>query len=166
MKYWPSEHIIYHSPLDAAEVLRRLRENMEAPKVFRMKGIWGKNDHKPYDGRIDGKTFSMARIIGYRNSFLPQIRGVVDDHAQGTRVDATMGLHPLVLVFLAIWSGGLGLGFVFFLTAANTTTFDPMMLVPLAMALAMYGIVTGVFKYESAKSKAFLADLLETATAA
>jgi integrase len=54
----------------------------------------------PFIGTIRGDSFRMQRDIRYRNSFLPVIRVHVQAEGVGTRVTATMMLHPLVAIFM------------------------------------------------------------------
>ena len=127
-----------------------------------MTGIFGSSDHKPYAGSINGNSFSITRIIGYRNSFLPRIKGSIKKGVGKTEVNIKMRLHPFVLVFMFVWCGGVGFGFLAFLTSSiGKGTFEPTILIPLAMLLFGYGLTTGGFKYESIKSRKYLAELFE-----
>ena len=162
MKYLPFENITYQTKLDSEEILKRINEIIEPKKTFRMTGIFGSSDHKPYEGSVNGNSFSITRIIGYRNSFLPRIKGSIKKDFGKTVVNVKMRLHPFVLVFMFIWCGGVGLGFLAFLTSSlEKGTFEPAILIPLAMLLFGYGLTTGGFKYESIKSKKYLAELFE-----
>lgn len=162
MKYLPFENITYQTKLDSEEILSRINEIIEPKKTLRMTGIFGSSDHKPYEGSINGSSFNINRIIGYRNSFLPRIKGNIEKDFGKTKVNVKMRLHPFVLVFMIVWCGGVGLGFLAFLTATiGKGTFEPAILIPLGMLLFGYGLTTGGFKYESIKSKKYLAELFE-----
>ena len=162
MKYLPFENITYHTKLESEEILKRINEIIEPQKTFRMTGIFGSSNHRPYEGNVNGNSFSMTRIIGYRNSFLPRINGKIEKDFRKTEVNVKMRLHPFVLVFMFVWCGGVGFGFLAFLAASiGKGAFDPAILVPLGMLLFGYGLTTGGFKYESIKSKKYLAELFE-----
>ena len=47
------------------------------------------------------------------------------------------------------------------ISSLKKETYDPSLLIPLAMLLFAYGLTTGGFKYESNKSKKYLAELFE-----
>lgn len=164
MKYLPFENITYETKLDSEEILSRINKIIEPKKTFRMRGVFGNNNHKPYEGSINGNSFSIIRIIGYGNSFLPRIKGNIEKGFGKTKVkvNVKMRLHSFVLIFVFIWCGGVGLAFLAFLTASlEKGTFDPTILIPFGMLLFVYGLATGGFKYESIKSKKYLAQLLE-----
>ncbi|RMG66924.1 MAG: hypothetical protein D6722_14170 [Bacteroidetes bacterium] len=108
----------------------------------------------------------MSRIIYYRNSFLPRIRGEVRGEGFETTVEVRMNLHPLVWVFLAFWVGILGMMSLFLIPGALAGGgFDPFILMPPGMVLFAYAITLGGFKHESKKSRQFLAELLEAEAA-
>lgn len=162
MKYLPFENITYKTQLDADEILKRLSEIIEPKKTIRMKGMFGSNDHKPYEGRIRKNTFSINRIIAYRNSFLPTIKGIIKEDANGTKVNVKIRLHEVAMVFMFIWFGGVGIALLFFLAGMfNDQNFEPLILIPFLMLIFGYVLVTGGFKYESIKSKKYLAQLFE-----
>jgi hypothetical protein len=73
-------------------------------------GLWAKmwsnppeEDPNLFWGSIRERSFRLERNIGYRNSFLPRIRGRIDPSGIGSRIHTTMFMHPLVGVFLAFW---------------------------------------------------------------
>lgn len=116
---------------------------------------------KPYEGWLRGNSFKVNRLIMYRNSFLPTIKGEIVKEYRGAKVHITMRLHTFVLVFMLIWLGGV---FAFCIAALFTSAGGEMgafILVPFGMLLFGYGLSTAAFKYESKKSKAFFAEVLE-----
>jgi len=162
MKYLPFENITYQTKLDSEEVLKRINEVIEPKKTFRMTGIFGSGEYKPYEGSINGSSFSITRISRYRNSFLPRIKGNIEKNFGKTEVNVKMRLHPFVLVFTFIWFGKVGQAFLADLTTSiGKGNFEPTILLTLAMLLLGYGLTTGGFKYESIKSKKYLAELFE-----
>ena len=164
MKYLPFENITYRTKLELEEIQKRINEVIEPKKTFRMKGIFGSSNHKPYEGSVNGNSFSITRIIGYRNSFLPRINGIIKKDFNGNKVNVKMRLHVFVIIFMFIWFGGVGIGFLAALVSwfkFGSQNFEPMSLIPFGMLIFGYALVTGGFKYESIKSKKYLAQLLE-----
>ena len=163
MKYLPFENITYRTKLDSNEVLKRISEKVEPKKPFRITEIFWENNYKPYKGIVKGKTFNITRIIQYRNSFLPQIKGNVENDINGTKVNIKMRLHPIVLTFMIIWFSGVGIGFLLTLSILlSNKSFEPMTLIPFGMLIFGYALVTGGFKYESIKSKKYFNELFES----
>ena len=162
MKYLPFENIIYRTELDSEEILQRLNENIEPKKTFRMTKIFGDNNHKPYEGDISGVSFNITRIISYRNSFMPIIKGNIEKDFNVTKINVKMRLHPLVLAFVLIWCGVIGVACLgILISSVSKGNFDPIALIPFGMILFGYGLTTASFKYESKKSKKYLAQLFE-----
>ena len=162
MKFLPFENITYRTKLTSQEALEQLKEVVEPRKTIRWKGIFADKDHKPYEGSIVGNSFTITRIINYRNSFLPTIKGNIESDFRGTKVVVQMRLNNFVIAFLIFMFIALGAGLWALLSVKETTdTFDPISLIPLGMILFFYAMVTGGFKYESIKSKKYFAQLFE-----
>ncbi|MDY7021070.1 MAG: hypothetical protein SWJ54_06865, partial [Cyanobacteriota bacterium] len=100
MRLLPSEKFTLRTPDSLSKVIERLEAKIEAPKTFR----WSfSRNHAPYAGTISEDGFKIYRIIHYRNSFLPIIRGEFQSFTDETQVHITMSLHPFVLAFLIFW---------------------------------------------------------------
>ena len=104
MKYLPFENITYRSSLSEEEILERLEEVLEPPQKGILKGIW-ENKHKPYRGTISGHSFSIEKVIDYRNTFLPRIKGTFSKRFNSTMITVKMRMHPLALVFIKLLAG-------------------------------------------------------------
>jgi hypothetical protein len=96
--------------------------------------------HAPYKGTVDETGFKISRIIHYRNSFLPVIRGRFETQADGkTVIYIQMSPHSYVMAFLGLWC------FVWF------GTFIPIALargIPIGIRLIFIGmplVLLGVF---------------------
>lgn len=162
MRYLPFENIIYETELEPEEVLKRINGIVEPKKNFRNTGLLGNNSHKPYEGNVYGNIFNINRIIRYRNAFLPRIKGTIEKGTGLTIVKVKMNLHPFVLVFMFIWCGGVVLPFsALLLLSIKNGIFDPAILILLLMLLLGCGLTIAGFKYESIKSKHYLAELFE-----
>jgi len=161
MKYLPAEDITFQSKLKEAELIQRLEDSIEPVKAFRF-GLFNGGETKPYQGKIVGNRFNISRIIAYRNSFLPQIGGNIENTFSGSLIKVKMRLHVAVIIFMCIWAGIVGVvGILFLSQAFGSTDFDPMTLIPLGMLVVFYVVIMLAFKYESNQSKADLQNLFD-----
>lgn len=125
-------------------------------------GLFGSSSTKTYEGQINEMTFTIKRIISYRNSFLPRINGTIQHDFDGTTIEIKMRMNILVTVFIFIWCCGVGLGCAEVLShLINYKTFHPTTLIPFGMLIFMYTLTLGGFKYESSKAKKDLQSLFE-----
>lgn len=164
MKYLPFENITYRTKLEREEIYKRINEVIEPKKNFRMSGFLGSRNHKPYEGSVNDNSFSITRIIGYSNSFLPRINGTIEKDFNGNKVNVRMRLHVFVFIFILIWFGIVGIACIAVLALGfkfGSQNFEPMSSIPFSMMIFGYALVIGGFKYESIKSKKFLAQLFE-----
>jgi WD40 repeat protein len=97
MKFLPNEKFTISTQEPLSQVIEKLEAHIEAPKTIRWR--FSRN-HAPYAGTISDSGFKIYRIIHYRNSFLPIIRGKFESSSEGTRIYVTMNLNPFVLAFL------------------------------------------------------------------
>jgi hypothetical protein len=104
MLFAPFERLTIETPLAPEEVRRRLAQVIEPKQMFR----FFSRDHKPYQGSLNDDRFEVSRIIHYRNSFLPVIKGDIRPGLGGSVVDITMHPYPFVIVFMLIWFGFTG----------------------------------------------------------
>ena len=159
MTFLPIEDLHYDSPLTPVQIQERITASIEPKQMLRFRK---KKDSKPYEGHISGDNFEINRIIGYRNSFLPQIKGNIQAAASGAVVEVKMRLSIFVYIFLAFWCGSLGIFFMTFLVSnILKEQFDPVIFIPLGMILFAYLMVTGGFKYEAKIAKKDLRKILE-----
>lgn len=161
MKFLPIENITYKTKLKEAEIFGRLSDLIEPEKTFRL-GFFSSGPTKPYEGRINGSTFDIRRIISYRNSFLPRINGIIEKDYDGINIKVKMRLHIVVIIFLCFWCGGVGLACIAVLTQFfGQSDFNPATLIPFGMLLFVYVLTMAAFKYESNKSKKDLQRIFE-----
>jgi len=161
MKFLPTENITYKTRFKEEEIINRLSDIIEPEKTFRF-GIFSSGSTKSYEGQINGQTFNIKRIIGYRNSFLPRIKGIIERDYDGITIKVKMRLHIFVIVFLCFWCSGVGLGCIAILTQSfENSEFNPTTLIPFGMLLFAYGLTMGGFKFESNKSKKYLQKIFE-----
>lgn len=91
-------------------------------------------ERRPFEGKLSDTSFRIQRDIGYRNSFLPIIRGRIDKGDAGTRIPLRMTVHPLVGAFGVVWVLGVGA----FVIATGS---------PLAVAMLAFGVLIGAVPF-------------------
>jgi hypothetical protein len=85
---------------DPVHIVReRLATQIEPQKPMR----WNFFNYLPYEGTLSETGFKIRRIIHYRNSFLPLIRGQFEPSPSGTIVRITLRLHPAAIAFWIVW---------------------------------------------------------------
>ena len=165
-KYLPVENYTLTTRLPVAEVRRRIADSIE-PKTSFILPMSNKGRLKPYEGQLVGDTFTINKIIDYKNSFLPIITGNISASRGQTEVAIKMGLAPLVLVFIVMWFSIISMICLSILLSGLLRFsqilqpgFDYALLIPFGMLLFFCGITVIPFRIESKKSKQFLAELL------
>lgn len=98
MKILPYDTFTILTPESLPIILQRLNAKVESPKAFRFS-----TKHALYQGTISEEGFQISRIIHYRNSFLPMIRGRFEVQSHQTLIHVQMGIHPFVMAFLGFW---------------------------------------------------------------
>jgi hypothetical protein len=153
----PYERLTIETTLSIEEARRRLADAIEPKRLMR----WGwSTSAKPFEGAITGDRFEMSRIIRYRNSFLPQISGQIRQGYQGAAIDLTLQMHPLVLIFMAVWLAAVGGAALLFLsTALGSGSFQAFGLIPIGMFVFGVLLCTLSFNFEASKAKALLNQL-------
>jgi hypothetical protein len=141
------------APTDVEEALRA---SVEPRRLLR----FGASAH-PFEGEVTAGAFDLRRIISYRNSFLPRIRGTIAPIPDGSRVAVTMSLHPSVLVFMTAWLGFTGLAAVALLVAALRGAGSAYQaLGPAVMFLFGWGMTLGAFSFEARRAERVLAEII------
>lgn len=147
MKFLPFESITYKTHRDAFEVRQKLAFFIA--------------DHpgQTYEGQMDGADFYMRRLIGYRNSFLPQISGTIYRTDEGTTIKVKMNIHGGIIVLLLPWFVGIIAAIVMLLKQPDDFLALP---IPLGMLLFAYGLIMIPFKKESRLTKEDLKHFFES----
>lgn len=162
MRYLPFEDITYTTQLTPEEVVMRISQASESDDSFMLAERLSETGLKPYEGVIRGLSFKISRKTGYLNSFLPIIEGKIERKSVGTTVNVKMRLNPFGIVFLILWVGGVGFSFLIHKTMVFINqNFDPKLLIHIGVLVFGYFLVLGGFKFESIKSKKYLAHIFE-----
>jgi hypothetical protein len=118
------------SPLPPDECVARLRLAIDPGGLFLGFGS------RPVIGRVFGRWVCLRKRIGYSNGFQTFITGAFEPRGGGSVFRGKAGLHPLVIVFMAVWYAGLVLpGVMFCRTHAQSGLLGnaPLALVPLCI---------------------------------
>ena len=91
----PFQTLRYTTQLPVHEVLDILRRNVGKSK-------WFSRAPEPFVGSVKDETFTIQRSIGYRNSFLPYLRGSLNPYSTGTEIRIRFWLHPVLLGFFLL----------------------------------------------------------------
>lgn len=158
MKLLLSEKLTLHTSLSQTEVLKKLSYNIESSGMFLEK----LESSKSFEGCISYDSFTIKRIINYRNSFLPIIKGELNETDNGTQISLIMKPDPGIVQFMLIWLAGIILGIVVILFAGFTKEgSDYAVLIPCGMLAIGIGLITVGFNTERAKAKTKLIEILE-----
>jgi hypothetical protein len=166
-KILPVENYTLTTKLTVEEIRNRMANKVEPKKNFRLK-LFSSTSSKPYEGYVTASAFKINRIISYRNSFLPIIGGQTYSVAGKTYIKIEMSILRWVIAFLIIILGFFIMGSMafssIFFSGSKGTSPEKFMLHPLFLFLVplfFYFVIYFSFKFESKKSKEFLATLLE-----
>jgi hypothetical protein len=164
-KIVPFEQVVYHSRLTKEELLVHLQNEIEAEKSFG----FGASNHsfsKSYVGKITNNLFEIKRAISYRNSFLPNIKGEIQNDFNGSKVYVKMNLDKLVKVFMIVWLSLVSIAClaITYVTISNGGL-DPeggfAVFIPFLMLVFGIALVSIGFKVESKRSIKDLEELLK-----
>jgi hypothetical protein len=156
MQLLPYRKLELHSPLATSDVVRVIAAAVE-PRRWLRSGARG----CPFEGTVSSAGFEIQRIISYRNSFLPQIRGTISAAPTGSSIAVTMQLHVAVVVFISVWLGAVFLASLFSLTVLLSGDASLAALIPLAMLLFGTLVTSGAFAIEASKAEQLLRVLVE-----
>lgn len=166
-KYLPIENYVLTTKLSPQEVHNRIAANIE-PKAGIRLSLIPRNASKPYEGQIYNNQFTINRIIDYKNSFLPIIKGSISTYLGQTQIAITMKPYTFVLIFMGVWMGGIMIACLGISIAVATKAngfFDNklsfLIFVPFIMLLFGALLTHFAFKMESKKARSFLANLLQ-----
>ncbi|MGD9982463.1 MAG: hypothetical protein AB7H66_03585 [Hyphomonadaceae bacterium] len=140
MNLLPYHRFEITSPMKRAEALAAIASRIEERKWLRWRWPSVENDER-FDGAVTETSFSVTRIMGYRNSFAPVIEGEVHESGRFSRIVITMKRHIVVLLFLVVFAGMMLAGLV----ALERP------LPGVLMLLLLYAIVLGAFWFEANK---------------
>lgn len=164
MRIFPSLTEEFYSPLAPAEILLRVQNQTAATPAWR--GLFKDNPRATFQGTISPASFTLKRVITYRNDLRPQITGWVRPalSGRGSLVRLRHRLDSLTLAFAAVWLTGVCFGVVLVSTAwVNTGQLEPGFLIPYGMLAFGLLFFTIPFWLEVDESRPLLLELLQLA---
>jgi hypothetical protein len=156
MPFWKSTFQTSLSPDQVADRLRALLR----PRVGFWEGIEQsldpQPDRPPFRGEVSDRAFKMTRVIGYRNSFLPVLRGRIEDDATGgSVVRIRMTLPAFTAIFLIFWIGFIARFLIGDLAAVgHLRSYAPLFMLLFAVVLTPVAFFAEVRKAEQLLRKA------------
>jgi hypothetical protein len=142
------------SPLCPADVAAALSRQVEPKQWIRFR------TSRRFEGTVTGTTFDIARIISYRNSFVPRIHGTIAAEGGGSRISVSMRLHVVVLAFLVAWVALVcTIGGVFAVSSIHNGGLAEEALIPLGMFVFVWAMTVGGFWYEAWKAERLLSSI-------
>ena len=164
-KLLPIENLVFHSALNQETLLAQLQNKIETPKPFKF-GVANNSYSKKYIGTIHNNRFEIKRVITYRNSFLPLIKGEIKNDNNGSEINVKMSLNKIVQVFMSIWLSVVSVacfGILFGLIFKNIFKIEPSFFILIPFFMLVFGVlmVSFGFKLESKKSIHDLEEILK-----
>jgi hypothetical protein len=167
-KLLPVEHYTFTTHLSPEEVLKRIDENTMRYPPLRIPFFYEPPFEKPYWGKVVGDTFTIARNVEMRITYLPIVTGLVFSDAGKTKVQIKLRPEKRVQISTAIILGMLGLVCLWILCFVVSSINDPFgfefssdHFIPFGAFIAIALWMTIEFRFQSKKSKAFLQKLVE-----
>ena len=154
VKWLPHHRFEITSPLSPSAALDALKAHVEPRRLFRMVFPNPANE-KRFQGEVGATTFEISRIIGYRNSFLPQLSGKIHGAGSRSTINVTMQIHPLALVLMIVIAATMLL-----VIGALAFEGEGLALIPVTvMPPLFYGIVLWAFWFEADKQERTLREI-------
>jgi hypothetical protein len=154
MRWLPFHRFEITSPLSLSAALDALKAHVEPRRLFRMVFPNPANE-KRFQGEVGADSFEISRIIGYRNSFLPQVSGKIHGAGSRSTVNVTMQIHPLALVLMIVIASTIML-----VAGALAFEGEVLALIPVVlMPTLFYGIVLWAFWSEADKQERTLREI-------
>lgn len=137
------------SSMKRQDAVQALAAHVEPVKWFRF-GWPNKANDKRFEGVVSGDSFEIQRVMGYRNSFAPAVRGEVKSAGAMTQIVITMRPMLIALIFIGVW---------IFASITVLITAGPVGVISIVMMLFLYAMVMGGFWFEANKQEATLREI-------
>jgi len=155
MKLFPSQEATLYSALPKAEILDRLHYNIQPEHT-------AAHPAKKFEGLIAGDTFTLKRVITYRNSFLPVVKGSLSELPAGTRINLALNPMRFIALFMGLWLGMAALALIITVIASLTDGGSAVaVMIPLAMLAVGIALQNICFNTESERAIDELKSILE-----
>lgn len=153
MSIIPFEKIALYSPLSKAELVEKLATKTRPTQWVKFAGFHAPKHGKLFEGDISDSTFNIQRIIMYKNSFLPTVKGKFIEKTNGTEIEITLRLNLAVLVFISFWLfivGSTCLGLTYKIWSEG---FQGEILIPYIMFAFGFALTIVGFNFEKGNTK-------------
>lgn len=161
MKIFPFEKLTLVTVLSKDKVIEELNSSIRPKQNFGF-GKQEAENGKQFEGIIYGDNFTIERIINYRNSFIPEIKGKIIEKITGTEIEIILKPASSVMAFMTVWLGGMSLAFITTLIGViiEKAAFETCIM-PLVMLFVGFGMLKIGFSTESEKSKKEIIEILQ-----
>lgn len=164
---FPSRKLVLISRLSPEQTLDTVRRTLNPVRNWRERFDTSKGGG--FTGTAENGRFFIQRDINYRNSFLPQVKGIIepDPQGSGSRVTVTMAMHKFVQVFMCFWLFMVGaIGIPLAIAALNHKLQPPQndwmgAVIPLVMLVFGLSLPHFGFWGEAKKAENFLTETLQ-----
>ena len=158
VKWVPQHRFEIQSPLSPSAAIDALKAHVEARRMFRIGFPSAAND-KRFQGVVAADSFQITRVIGYRNSFLPQVSGKIRGAGSRSMIEVEMALFaPVIVLVIAIMA--------MLLLIIGAVAFEgdlPALASLLIMPGLAYGAVLWAFWFEAEKQERGLREIFQAA---
>ncbi|MDR2517684.1 MAG: hypothetical protein LBC88_09945 [Spirochaetaceae bacterium] len=164
MAFVPFLNITWISPLDETVLRSRLLEVIEPAVKPGERWIFD-GRARPYEGAVTGSRFTVSRVTGYRNWFLPCISGSFEPADGKTIIKIKMRLPAATKLVAFLWliAGVFALVSFVLSRMVPALRFYPAFAPAFFFTPAGYAVMTFLFCRESAASRHFFAELFAAA---
>ncbi len=153
MKVYPYERYQVETNKSVEDVVAAIDNECEK---WSLDSFFYKNGKKLVGG-MDGRKFKFYRNIGYRNSFLPIVVGIVEESLSGSVIKITLRLNRFSMIFMAfVFAVCILVGSVAIFKVQGLMSVMPFIIVALG-----YCIMQSAFWVEANKIKAIMNDIFE-----
>lgn len=154
----PKFKTVFRSGLSMQDVADRLQAKVEPAKTVRFNRSTG----FPFEGTVNPQSFQLRRILNYRNSFAPDIKGKISDDAFGSRIEVTFSIHPLAFVLFAFILGiGMLVTAIIMFASFSSGGFNLQALLPVIALPAAVAIFYYAFHSERKTSTQLLENIFQ-----
>lgn len=158
----PLKKVTIVTRLKEKEIIEILNENVEPYKLFRLKFIWGVDDYKTYEGKIDKESFKIKTIYLFNNQGYPIIFGKIENNLDFTNIQIKMRLSTFENIFFGVLFIGLIIDiFYFIIYNFNMKLFINDKLETFFWFFIFYGIILFFFKRNCKKIETHFKSLFE-----
>lgn len=157
MKLTPAKDLTIQSAKSPEIILQILQYNTQQEVKS--------NKDSPFIGSIHLNTFQLRRRIQQQNSFLPVIKGQVENSKGGSHIHLKMRLHSSVLLFVVVWIlFTAGFAFIGYTMGNGMLIFQaqPLIMMFFGYAITLFGFRREADKAEQELLKLFKGKLINT----